>query len=245
MLGLIWLAISPGFIFLFSFFFKLKKEIQLFKFASIEKDNIKSLLKYSLMLIFSACLLPVAQIFVRKLILDNGGWDQVGYWQASSKLSESGLVFLNVIMANYYLPELGKCVNTTSLKKVIGKAYLILIPLVIIYVLIVLFTKSILIPLFFDNTFSPAERLLVWQAIGDALKVLCLVFGFLIVLKEKLKVYFFFELLIFVCTAFFSWVLIPKYGVIGANYAYALAYFLGLVVGLFFLNYYFKNEHKL
>jgi O-antigen/teichoic acid export membrane protein len=245
MLGLIWLAISPGLIFLLAFFLKLKKEIQLFKFASTEKDNIKSLLRYSLMLIFSACLLPVSQVFVRKLILDNSGWDQVGYWQAASKLSESGLIFLNVVMANYYLPELGKCVSTTLLKKVISKAYLILIPLVVLYVLIVFFAKSILIPLFFDDTFSPAEPLLVWQAIGDALKVLCLVFGFLVVLKEKLKVYFFFELLIFICITFFSWILIPKYGAIGANYAYTIAYFLSFIVGLLFLNYYIKNEHKL
>lgn len=245
MLGLIWLAISPGVLFLFFYFFKIQNEIELFKLSKIEKDNVKSLLKYSLMLILSAFLLPMIQILVRKLILENSNWDEVGYWQASSKISEAGLVFLNVIMVNYYLPELGKCDSTVVLKNVIKKTYLILIPLVILYVAIVFFSKSLLIPLLFNSSFRPAELLVTWQAIGDAFKVLCLVFGFLIVLKEKLKIYFFFELLLFGLIALFSFIFIPKYGAIGANYAYALSYFTCFVIGLFFMLHYLKNDHKL
>ena len=245
MLGLIWLAICPGIVFLGGYFFKLKKEIRLFRFSSVEKENIKSLLKYSVMLIFSACLLPLVQVIVRKLILQNSNWDQVGYWQAASKLSESGLVFLNVIMANYYLPEIGKSNTLVKLRGVIKKTYLILIPLVIIYVGVVYYSRSILIPLFFNASFKPAESLVVWQALGDAFKVLCLVFGFLIILKEKLKIYLFLELFLFVLIAVFSYILIPKYGALGANYAYALAYVVVFITGFFFLQYYLKNEHKL
>ncbi|MFC4817389.1 O-antigen translocase [Flavobacterium sp. GCM10023249] len=245
MLGLIWLAISPGLIFLIAYFFKLRKEIQLFRFSSVEKENVKSLLKYSFMLIFSSCLLPLAQVLIRKLILDNGGWNNVGYWQSAAKLSESGLVFLNVVMANYYLPELGKSESVSELKKVIKNAYLILIPLVSIYVIIVYFMKSFLISLFFTASFEPAEKLVTWQAVGDVFKVLCLVFGFLIVLKEKLKVYLLFELLIFTCMLTFSYLFVPKYGVIGANYAHVLTYFLCFLVSLGFMGYYFYNEDKL
>lgn len=245
MLGLIWLAISPGVLFLAFYFFDIKNEIQLFRLEKTEKENVKSLLKYSLMLVLSAFLLPIVQVLVRKLILENSNWSQVGYWQASSKLSESGLVFLNVIMVNYYLPELGKCDSTSVLKRVIKKTYLILIPLVIVYVGIVFFAKSLLIPLLFNNSFQPAESLVTWQAIGDSFKVLCLVFGFLVVLKEKLKTYLFFELLLFGLIALFSYVFIPKYGAVGANYAYVLSYFICFIVGLFFMRYYFKNDHKL
>ncbi|MCL9805135.1 O-antigen translocase [Flavobacterium amniphilum] len=245
MLGLIWMAISPGIVFLISYFFKLRKEIQLFHFSSVDKENVKSLLKYSLMLIFSACLLPFAQVFVRKLILDNGGWDNVGYWQSAVKLSESGLIFLNVVMANYYLPELGKSESVSELKKIIKNAYLILIPLVSVYVIIVYFMKSILISLLFTESFQPAEELVTWQAVGDVFKVLCLVFGFLIILKEKLKVYLMFELLIFTFMITFSYIFVPKYGVIGANYAHVLTYFLCFLVSLGFMGYYFYNEDKL
>jgi len=245
MLGLIWLAISPGVLFFVFYFFKIKNDVQLFRLSKTEKDNVKSLLKYSLMLVLSAFLLPMVQILVRKLILENSNWDHVGYWQASSKISESGLVFLNVIMVNYYLPELGKCDSMSLLKVVIKKTYLILIPLVIVYVGIVFFTKSFLIPLLFNSSFQPAESLVTWQALGDSFKVLCLVFGFLIVLKEKLKIYLFFELLLFGLIALFSFIFIPKYGVIGANYAYVLSYFICFIIGLFFMRYYLKNDHKL
>lgn len=245
MLGLIWLAISPGVLFLAFYFFKIQNEIQLFGLVKIENENVKSLLKYSLMLVLSAFLLPMVQILVRKLILENSNWNEVGYWQASSKLSESGLVFLNVIMVNYYLPELGKCNSTSVLKNVIKKTYIILIPLVIVYVGIVSLAKSLLIPLLFNSSFHPAESLVTWQAIGDSFKVLCLVFGFLIVLKEKLKIYLFFELLLFGLLALFSFIFIPKYGTIGANYAYTLSYFICFIIGLFFMRYYLKNDHKL
>lgn len=245
MLGLIWLAISPGILFLAFYFFKIQNEIQLFGLVKIEKENVKSLLKYSLMLVLSAFLLPMVQILVRKLILENSNWNEVGYWQASSKLSESGLVFLNVIMVNYYLPELGKCNSTPVLKNVIKKTYIILIPLVIVYVGIVFLAKSLLIPLLFNSSFHPAESLVTWQAIGDSFKVLCLVFGFLIVLKEKLRIYLFFELLLFGLLALFSSIFIPKYGTIGANYAYTLSYLICFIIGLFFMRYYLKNDHKL
>ncbi|WP_278011121.1 O-antigen translocase [Flavobacterium gyeonganense] len=244
MLGLIILSVFPGLILLFLYFVKFKKEITILYFSDLKYDTVKSLLRHSVMLVFSSCLLPLSQVFVRDLILINNSWSNVGYWQAALKLSESGVIFLNVIMVNYYFPEIGKC-NHTELKKLINKAYLILGSLLLVYILSMFFFREILISIFFDVSFKPAQDLLVWQAIGDAFKVLCSVFGFLVVFKESVKIYLILETILFLTIVSLSYFFVPIYGTLGANYAYALSYFIYFIIGLFYLKNYIKKFNVL
>lgn len=243
MIGLIFLSITPGILFGFLYFFYTENNKITLSFSFIDKNKVIILLRYSIMLLVSAFLLPSVQVLIRNLILQNkNSWIEVGYYQATLKVSESGLIVLNVIMANYYLPELGKCSDVYDLKKVINKAYLILLPLLTLYVLFIFLFKCILIKVLLGTEFLLIKDLLIVQSIGDSFKVLSLVCGFFIVSKGNVKIYIIFELLLFVFLFLFSYLLIPQYGVIGTNYAYLLSYILIFLLGFCYLKNYLSKH---
>ena len=232
MIGLVWFGVSPGFVMLIYYLTIFRKDISIKKLRSVEIIKVKELLKYSFMMLISSLLLPAIQICVRDIIFKYYGWQDVGLWQAAAKLSESGLMFLNVVMVNFYLPELGKAINKEELKKIVIKTYKILVPLLFMYVLVVFLFRDLLIKVFYNESFSKAADLLLCQSIGDAFKVLSLVFGFYIVLKANIKWYVFFEVLLFILLVGISYILIPIYGLAGANYAYIITYFTVFLLGL-------------
>lgn len=234
MFGLVWFAVSPGIIMLVFYLTTLRKQTYINKLGFVQKAKVKELLKYSFMMLVSSLLLPATQIFIRDFIYKNYGWSDVGIWQAASKLSEAGLMFLNVVMVNFYLPELGRTSDKVELKKIITKAYQILVPILLLYIGIVYLFRDLLIKIFYNEIFLEASDLLLSQAIGDAFKVLSLVFGFFIVLKAKIKLYVFFEVLLFVLLISLSYFLIPVYGMIGANYAHIITYLIVFSIGLLF-----------
>lgn len=242
MLGLIWMSVTPGLLFSIILTVKYYQGNRFILFSLVNKQEVHSLLKYSTMLIVSSCLMPLLQVLVRNILFEKtNDWTDVGFFQATLKLSESGLIVLNVIMVNYFLPELGKCINITEVKKIINNTYLILVPVLFIYVMFIRIFSNVLIRILFDDTFLIIKDFIVIQALGDAFKILSLVFGFLIVLKEEIKIYVIFEMIIFSMIVLLSLFLIPKYGVIGANYAYTISYIVFFSLGRIYLRTYLKT----
>tara|TARA_B100000900_G_C20439985_1_gene658614 strand:- start:708 stop:971 length:264 start_codon:yes stop_codon:yes gene_type:complete len=71
------------------------------------------------------------------------------------------------------------------------------------------------------------------RAIGEFLRGLVWIFGFILVVKAKVKLYLlmsFIYAFILLCS---SWFMIANYGLIGANYAYVASNFLMLMLSMF------------
>ena len=104
------------------------------------------------------------------------------------------------------------------------------------------FTRNLLIELLFSSEFKEAEKYIFWQTLSDSIKVLSTIFGYIIIFKEKVLMYVFFEILIFLLMVFFSNILIPQYGALGANFSSLITNSIVLLIGLFVYRHQFLNK---
>lgn len=168
------------------YFNKLKLK---FYFHDIEKIS-----KFSLMQMFSISTLPVAEIYIRNLVIHDAGWVQAGLWQSLMRLSSVYLGFFTTFLAAYYMPTLsginGRDNNFKYVLKyilILGGAFLAIASTVYVFrstVFLVVFSKDFVIP----------SRYLRYQLLGDFFKILSYVIGFLVVAKAKTRLYILGEL---------------------------------------------------
>ena len=72
--------------------------------------------------------------------------------------------------------------------------------------------------------------LFAFQLIGDILKILGWVLGYLLLAKAMTKIYIIMELVNFVLLVIISYFLVNLYGSIGATLAFAIVYFIYFAV---------------
>lgn len=71
--------------------------------GSLDKVYTKKLLKFSLMALISATMIPLSHMWVRDYIGSNIGWDEAGYWQAIWRISDTYLMLITTTLSIYYL----------------------------------------------------------------------------------------------------------------------------------------------
>lgn len=163
------------------------------KFSFNRQDTFK-LSKYSLMQVISLATLPIAEIYVRNLIVDNAGWHETGLWQSLMRLSSVYVGFFTTFLAAYYMPMLSGIFDKDEMVKYviryvlgIGMAFAVIAAMLYIFrefVFIVVFSKSFIIP----------AEYLRFQLLGDLFKIMSYVIAFLIVAKGKASLYVICEL---------------------------------------------------
>lgn len=236
MLGLVWLAISPGLVMLcWTLFTWPHPVLVLFKPVWVQREA-AILLKFSLMLSISALTLPLTQLYVQQLIHSHSsGWEAVGYWQAAVRYTDTATQFLAVLLANYYLPRLAEMKQASQIIRVVFDAYVFILPILLIFaVLSILFSKSIIL-LLYSNELLPAEELITWQVAGTVFKLLAYIIGYVAVAKGRARIYIGAEFFQAATLCGISMLLVPQLGVIGASIAYAityLVYFLLCIVAM-------------
>jgi len=60
------------------------------------------------MLITTVICMPLVQMLLRNDLVEVSNWDVAGYWQAAIRLSDAYLLFINMVLANYYMPRLSE-----------------------------------------------------------------------------------------------------------------------------------------
>lgn len=243
MLGLL---ISPLIGFLLALFIVIKKNylpIGWFK-AKAESSQYKSLFAFSIMLIVSACTMPVVQIIVRDWLAMDLGWHSVGIWQGMVKLSDVYLQFITIVLANYYLPRLAEKNTSYEIHRemilAIKTAILVLIPLTL---LIWLLREWIVLILFSEN-FLEMKDLFLPQLIGDIFKILAYIIGYIGVAKGLTILYVIAEVLQSSLILFMTNLFITKFGVAGAIYANTLTYFIYFIICLSVYSVYYRKTNK-
>lgn len=215
--------------------------------CALNLQDVASLSKFSVMQLFSLATLPVAEIYIRGMIVHDAGWQEAGLWQSLMRLSAVYVGFFTTFLAAYYLPTLSGMVKKKEvvgyvIRYVIasGSVFIIIGTLVYVcrdFVLSVIFTKEFVIP----------SEYVRFQLIGDLFKIMAYVIGFLLVAKAKAKLYIYAEIL---QTAIYlgvtTWLV--KVGEISKVFpAYALSnlmYFSFCVLGLWWFQR-LPTKHKL
>lgn len=196
----------------------------------INKIDAKHLFRFSLMLTASATTMPVAQMLLRSHLADQTDWTSVGYWQATIRLSDAYLLFINMVLAGYYMPKLSELGPGQQQLTYMVNAMKRLLPLVATCSTAIWLLRTQLITLLFSEKFLPAGELLTYQLIGDFFKVGSFMIGYVVVANAWMR----FSILgdIAQATLFFTlaWALSTHYQVLGASIGYAVCYILYFTV---------------
>lgn len=206
----------------------------------LDKDSLKKLSKYSLMAITSALTVPVSHLIIREYIGENLSWDDAGYWQGIWYISSMYLMLVTTTLSVYYLPRLSEIQDSKELKAEIFSGYKIIVPIVVFGALVIFLLKEYVILIAFSRDFIPMLELFKWQLIGDVIKIASWLLGYLLLAKAMTKVFVYTEILFSLLFVALSIFFVNIFGLVGVTYAYALNYFLYLIMMMFIFRKRFK-----
>ena len=225
----------------FSSFFWLPKEIEIFKrfnFKDFDFRIFKNLISFSLMILPPTILSPYIYLQIRNYLIINVGLNQSGFWEGMSRISTLYLMFVGTIVSVYFYPKLIKSNTVVEVKKVIWSYYKFILPLFIFGAMLVYFLRFLIIKLIFTAEFLPVSELFFWQLIGDVFKVCGLILGFLLMSQKRVLHFIVIEVSALLFLYFASLLFIKNYGVEGVVMGQALenvVYFV--VLGIYFRKY--------
>jgi polysaccharide transporter, PST family len=191
-----------------------------------DREMTTRLAAFSLMTLTSALLPPLINIVVRNHLAGQFGWEQVGYWQAVSKVSDAYLLFLTTAINIYYLPKLASTHERKSLVVELRSAYRHLMPAVIALATLVYFLRNAVTHFLFSADFAAANPLYGPQLAGDVLKIASFVLSYLMLAKAMTRLFIVSECVFAVSYLALVYVFTAYFGLVGAMYAFAVNYFL-------------------
>ncbi|CAM4013424.1 hypothetical protein CCOS865_01679 [Pseudomonas reidholzensis] len=190
----------------------------------VDRDNFANLARFSLMTLTSALLAPIVQIAVRNYLAGEFSWEDVGYWQAVSKVSEAYLLFITMAISVYYLPKLSAITDRGLFVDEIRKGFTVLMPLVVLSALLIYLCRDWVTELLFSAEFHGALYLYAPQLLGDVIKIAAFLLSYIMLAKAMTRVFFWSEVT-FGCM-YFGWVVLltQQFGLVGSMYAFIVNY---------------------
>lgn len=225
-------SIMSLFLFLFSgyYFSKLISLKELLKFSYFDFSQIKIVLVFASMTLFSAILTPIVYIFIRKLIISFQSIEAAGFYEAMNRVSGFYMMFVTTLVSLYFLPELSKTNEIQENKPIIRQFYKTVLPVFFIGIVVLFFLKTYIVQVLFNKDFKPVTNLFFWQLTGDFFRASALILAIQFYAKKLIKPYFITEIISFVILITSSYFAIEYWGVEGAVIAYAFTYFMYFVV---------------
>lgn len=222
---------------LFYWFTKNDRSLQLkelFRFQ-FDKQTSKQLLKYSTMALVSALLIPFVNILVRDQVIVEVSDEAAGWWEAVVRISSYYMLFVTSLISLYVLPSLSKDSSYSNYRATILNFYKTILPLVIIGLIVVYFSRDFLISFLFTEEFEPSTTMFKWQLLGDFIKIITTVMAFRFIAMNDLWRYLIAEVLSILTFYVLSIYLIPMYKEEGVVIAYLGNYLFYLIVLLIIL----------
>jgi len=211
-------------------------------FGSMDKEYRNKLLKYSLMSLVSATMIPLSHMYVRDYIGTHIGWDEAGYWQAIWRISETYLMLITTTLSIYYLPKLSSIKDKRELKRELLYGYKIVMPIVTVMALGIYLFRDFIIQILFTKEFLSMADLFLYQLIGDVIKIAAWLLGYIMVAKAMTKLFIFSEIFFVWCFVGFVVLFTNLYGLKGVTIAYMANYFIYLIFLFFSLRGYLSGK---
>ena len=209
-----------------------QESLRLSQIFNIDFDPIvaKPLLKYSVMALASAIMLPAAYIFIRKQVMLEVSDTAAGWWEAVSRVSNYYMMFVTSLISLYVLPSLSKDASIKNYRSTIVHFYKNILPIVILGLISIFLCKDLIIQLLFTQEFTGAVPLFKWQLAGDFIKIITTVMAFRFIAQNQLKKYLIAEIASVGFFVVISYFLIPVYQEEGVVIAYFLNYVFYILV---------------
>lgn len=234
--GLYSIAIGEVVMVIVTFIF-IKRDQSYFKFdlqRIVDQRHFRVIKNFSVMSLLSAVIIPVTLILIRNMIVENYSLSEAGIWDAINRLSGFYMILFSSGLSMYYMPKLASLTNDDEFKMELKYYFKIFFPCFLIMLVVIYFSRDLIIKIAFTDEFNKISKLLIWQLAGDMTRVATLAFGYQILVKTMIKKYFIGELLFNVSYLLFSLFLIKSNGIEGVLKAYFIANLLSLLLVMFF-----------
>jgi O-antigen/teichoic acid export membrane protein len=200
----------------------------------------KKLSRFAIMLLASAVLFPISEIFIRTMVIELLGKNEAGLWQALSKLSGAYLGFFTLYLSVSYMPQLSALSDRSLISQAVGQMIIKIGAVFAFFGAGLFIVKDFVVTLLFSIDFLNMTPLFIWQLLGDFFRLSAYVIGFLGVAKAAFRMYIACEVLQVFLQMFFAYLTLNKGGsLVELVQSYALAYFIYFLVMLFaFFKYY-------
>lgn len=198
-----------------------------------DKRTGRQLFKYSIMALVSALLIPLVNIIVREYVRSEVSDEAAGWWEAVVRISSYYMLFVTSLISLYVLPSLSKNTTYSNYRSTILNFYKTILPLVIIGLIAVYFSRDFLISFLFTEEFEPSGKMFKWQLLGDFVKIITTVMAFRFIAINDLWRYLIAEVISIFCFYALSSYFIPIYqeeGVVIAYLGNCLLYLVLLII---------------
>ena len=236
---LIAIAITPiiQFFVLVFIFGKTLNEYMKFSKLSFRFPMLKVLLGFTLISFTATVGSNFVEINFRNLISDKISENEAGIWTAMSSISKIYMQFLITIFSIYILPKYAKIHFSYAFKKEIKNIYKTLLPLVIIGMLIVYFSREILILLIYNDDFLGMKVLFKWQLLADLVRFIANILSFKFLAKNQVKYFVSTQLIGLVTYCICGHLLINHFFVEGLVIALLLSNIIYFILVLYIMRY--------
>ena len=236
---LIAIAITPiiQFFVLVFIFGKTLNEYMKFSKLSFRFPMLKVLLGFTLISFTATVCSNFVEINFRNLISDKISENEAGIWTAMSSISKIYMQFLITIFSIYILPKYAKIHFSYAFKKEIKNIYKTLLPLVIIGMLIVYFSREILILLIYNYDFLGMKVLFKWQLLADLVRFIANILSFKFLAKNQVKYFVTTQLIGLVTYCICGHLLINHFFVEGLVIALLLSNIIYFILVLYIMRY--------
>ena len=236
---LIAIAITPiiQFFVLVFIFGKTLNEYMKFSKLSFRFPMLKVLLGFTLISFTATVGSNFVEINFRNLISDKISENEAGIWTAMSSISKIYMQFLITIFSIYILPKYAKIHFSYAFKKEIKNIYKTLLPLVIIGMLIVYFSREILILLIYNYDFLGMKVLFKWQLLADLVRFIANILSFKFLAKNQVKYFVTTQLIGLVTYCICGHLLINHFFVEGLVIALLISNIIYFILVLYIMRY--------
>ena len=236
---LITIAITPiiQFFVLVFIFGKTLNEYMKFSKLSFRFPMLKVLLGFTLISFTATVCSNFVEINFRNLISDKISENEAGIWTAMSSISKIYMQFLITIFSIYILPKYAKIHFSYAFKKEIKNIYKTLLPLVIIGMLIVYFSREILILLIYNDDFLGMKVLFKWQLLADLVRFIANILSFKFLAKNQVKYFVTTQLIGLVTYCICGHLLINHFFVEGLVIALLISNIIYFILVLYIMRY--------
>ena len=193
------------------------------------------------MAIISAVAGPLLQILIRDNVASHGGMSEVGLLQGVMRISDMYLGVATSVFAMYYFPRFSEIQNANELIRETRKGFLIIVPSMAVISIAIYLLRDFIVRLIFTPAFLPMENLFGWQMLGNVLKMIGWLFGYLLLAKANALAMAALELASIGTWWLLSIYFISRNGTLGAPQAYAAAYALYSIATLIGVRYVVKR----
>jgi len=184
---------------------------------------------FSVMTLSSALLPPLVNLAVRDHLATQFGWEQVGYWQAVTRVSDAYLLFLTTAINIYYLPKLAATGERGALMAELRNGFRYLMPAVVVLALGVYLTRDLVTRILFSNDFTAANALYGPQLAGDVVKIASFILSYMMLAKAMTRLFVVSECVFAGTYLVLVYLFTARFGLVGAMYAFAVNYLMYLV----------------